>query len=368
MVDWVRNTCVLCNWLISKVDLAVLINCYVLKKSVSLDSVVDVWFRFLVKVDDLCITSAFKVEDTVVIPTMLVVSDEKSLWICRKSCLTCSWETEEDSCILTVHICVCRAVHACNTLEWEVVVHHWEHTLLHFTTIPCVDDNLLTGCDVEYNSCLWVKSKFLVVFNLCLGCVVNNEIWLEVLEFFFRRLNEHVLYKVSLPSDFNDEADSHSCIFVCTAECIDNIEFLIWEFIDSDLLDSIPSLFASWMVVVLVCITCPPDCVLWILVHDNKLVFWRTSSINTSHDVDSTKLSDLTLVKSFKTWLCLFCKQLLVGRVVDDFSGTCDTISFQIDSHINSPYSIFNYEESPLPRMRFLSEKNITNFEENITR
>ena len=40
------------------------------------------------------------------------------------------------------------------SLQWQEVVHHREHTLLHLTTIPCVDDNLLLRSYVEYNGCL----------------------------------------------------------------------------------------------------------------------------------------------------------------------------------------------------------------------
>ena len=43
MIYWVRYTSILCYALISEIDLAVCIKCNVLKKSVSLDSVLDVW-------------------------------------------------------------------------------------------------------------------------------------------------------------------------------------------------------------------------------------------------------------------------------------------------------------------------------------
>ena len=57
MVDRIRNTCVLCYALVSEVDLALSIKCYVLKKSVSLDRIVDVRLRLFVKVDNLSVAS-----------------------------------------------------------------------------------------------------------------------------------------------------------------------------------------------------------------------------------------------------------------------------------------------------------------------
>ena len=53
MLDRIRNTCILCYGLICEIKLAVFIDCNVLKKSVSLDCVVDIRLGLLVKVDDL---------------------------------------------------------------------------------------------------------------------------------------------------------------------------------------------------------------------------------------------------------------------------------------------------------------------------
>ena len=111
MVNRIGNTCVLCNLLVSEVDLAVVCNCNVLKKSISLDCVVDVRLVLLGEVDNLSIAAALEIEDAVVIPTVLVVTDEESLRICGKCCLTCTGKTEEDCCVLTFHVCVSRAVH-----------------------------------------------------------------------------------------------------------------------------------------------------------------------------------------------------------------------------------------------------------------
>ena len=36
-----------------------------------------------------------------------------------------------------------RQVHGSDAFKWEIVVHHREHTFLHLSTVPCIDDNLL---------------------------------------------------------------------------------------------------------------------------------------------------------------------------------------------------------------------------------
>ena len=158
MVDRIRYTSILGNTLIVEINLAVSINGYVLKQSISLDCVVDVGLGILVQVDNLSVASTFKIEYAVVIPTVLVITDQQTLRICRQSGLTGSGQTKEDSGVLTVHIGVCGAVHGSDALQRQVVVHHGEHTLLHLSAVPCVNDNLLTACDVECYTCLRVKA------------------------------------------------------------------------------------------------------------------------------------------------------------------------------------------------------------------
>ena len=116
MVDRVRYTCIFCYALIRKIDLSVCIQSYVLKKSVSLDCIVDIRLRFFIQINDLRIASTFEVEDTIVIPSVLIITDQKTFRICGKCRLTCSGKSEEDSCVLSVHIRICRAVHGSNAL------------------------------------------------------------------------------------------------------------------------------------------------------------------------------------------------------------------------------------------------------------
>ena len=87
---------------------------------------------------------------------MFVVADEQTLGVGRKGGFTRSRKSEEDSGVFAVEVGVGRAVHRGDAFEGQVVVHHGEHTFLHFATIPGVEDNLLSGCNVEYNGCFRV--------------------------------------------------------------------------------------------------------------------------------------------------------------------------------------------------------------------
>ena len=82
MIYWVRYTSILCYALISEIDLAVCIKCNVLKKSVTLNCIVNIRLGLFVKVDNLSIASTLEVEYAVVIPAVLIITDEETLWIC----------------------------------------------------------------------------------------------------------------------------------------------------------------------------------------------------------------------------------------------------------------------------------------------
>ena len=202
--------------------------------------------------------SKAKVENSVVVPAVFVVADEQTLRVCRKGGLACSAKSEEDGGVLALHVGICRAVHSCNTLQWKVVVHHREHTLLHFATVPGVEDNLLTAGDVEYNCGFAVEAEFLVVLNFCLRSGINGEVRFESLEFFFCRLDEHIAYEVSLPSNFHDEAHVHAGILVGTAESINYEQFLVAKLLLCKVFHYIPSFLRANVVVVLVFIGSPP--------------------------------------------------------------------------------------------------------------
>ena len=76
MVDWVRYTSILCNTLIIEINLSISCYCNILKKSISLDCIKYIRLRLLIKSDNLCITSALEVKDSVVIPTVLIITDK----------------------------------------------------------------------------------------------------------------------------------------------------------------------------------------------------------------------------------------------------------------------------------------------------
>ena len=261
---------------------------------------------------------------------MLVITDKATFRIGRKGGLASSREAEEDSCVLAVHVAVSRAVHRSDALERQIVVHHREHTLLHLTAVPGVEDHLLTGLGVESHTSIGVQTEFLVVLNLCLRCIVDDKVGLEVCEFLLCWTDEHVLNEVSLPSNLDDEANSQAGSLVGAAECINDIEILVRKFLLGNLLHSIPNLLSHGVVVVLVAFCSPPNVVVALVVIYDILVLRRTAGEDTSHYVHSTKLSLLTLLITSEGGIGLSLEQLFVGRIVSNHGRTRDTILCQI--------------------------------------
>ena len=78
MVDRVRYASVLGYALVCEVAFAAFEYCNVLKESVFLDCLVDIRLRLRIEVDNLCVAAAFIVEDSLVIPAVLIVTDKKT--------------------------------------------------------------------------------------------------------------------------------------------------------------------------------------------------------------------------------------------------------------------------------------------------
>ena len=261
---------------------------------------------------------------------MLVVADEKALGVGGKRGLAGAGKAEEDGGVLAVHVGVGRAVHRSDALEREVVVHHGEHALLHLAAVPGVDDDLLAGGDVEGHAGLGVEAELLVVFDLCLGRVVDDEVRLKVLELFRGRADEHVGDEVGLPCDLDDEADGHAGIVVRAAERVDDEQALVAKLLDSDVLDGLPGFLGHRMVVVLIGFGGPPHGVLGVVVDNDILIFGGAAGVDAGHNIDGAQLADLTLFVANQTSLGFLFEKHFVGGVAHDLGSTRNAILAQI--------------------------------------
>ena len=145
-----------------KVDHAVVICNHVLEQRVALDGLVDLRFIFCAQIDGLGVAAAFEVKNSVVIPTVLIITDQFAMGVGGKRGLPGSRKTEEEGHI-TTFADVGRAMHGKDPLHRQPVVHHGEDTLFHFAAVPGAADDGNVLFDVENNEHLGVEAMLLPV-------------------------------------------------------------------------------------------------------------------------------------------------------------------------------------------------------------
>ena len=262
MLDRIGNPGVFRHGLVRKVDPALFVQRDILEERISADRPVDIRLGLLVEVYDLRIAAALKVKDALVVPAVLIISDQKTLRIRGEGRLARPGETEEDRSMLSVQVRVRGAVHGCDALQRQVVVHHAEDALLHFPAVPGIDDDLLPARDIEKDRGLGVQAELPIIFKLRLRGIVDDEVRLEILKLLLRRIDEHIRDEVSLPGDLHDEADRHPRLLAGTAEGVHDEESLSGKLPLRKSLRTPPGLLRRRMVVVRIALAGPPDRVL----------------------------------------------------------------------------------------------------------
>ena len=75
VINRIGNTRILGHTLVRKINLPIGIHCHVLQQCISANGIINIRFGFFVQIDHLCIASALKIEDAIVIPAMLIIAD-----------------------------------------------------------------------------------------------------------------------------------------------------------------------------------------------------------------------------------------------------------------------------------------------------
>ena len=316
--------------LVMEIHLAIRVNGYVFHQGVAADGIIDIRFGVFIQVDDLGIAAAFQVEDAVIVPAVFVVADKQTVGIRGQGGLAGAGQAEEDSSVLAFQVRVGGAVHGSNALQGKVVVHHGEHALLHFAAVPGVQDHLFMAGNVKGDAGFRIQPQLLVVFYRSLGRFVNYEVRLKVLQFFFRRRNEHILYKVGLPCHFHNEADGHAGSLVGAAESVYHKQPFTAEMFYSQFLYSLPGFLAHTVVVVRIFIRSPPDSIFGIFIFHNVFVLGGTAGINACLYIYGAQFRKLALIETYQVFPHFFLKKEFVGRIVNDFRCAGNTVLFQI--------------------------------------
>lgn len=100
-LDWIGTPGVLGDRAVVKVDFTGdVVNNDVLKDTAKLDCIKDLGFLVSGEINALGVTSTLNVEDSVISPAVLIITNEVSMDVSRKSCLACARQTKEKSNII----------------------------------------------------------------------------------------------------------------------------------------------------------------------------------------------------------------------------------------------------------------------------
>ena len=178
----------------------------VFQQRIAFDGVIDIRLGFFGQLDGFGVATAFEVEHAVVIPAVFVIANQLAFWIGGQGGFAGAGQAEEHRHV-TFFTHVSRAVHGSDAFQRQQVVHHGEHTLFHFAAVPGAANQLHAFGQVESDKVFRVQALLLPVRVSAFGAVHHYEVRFEILQFFFRRANEHVFDEVRLPGNLGDKAD-----------------------------------------------------------------------------------------------------------------------------------------------------------------
>jgi hypothetical protein len=97
ILDRICTASILSQWAVSVINLSCAwMENDVLQDWTKFDSIKDLWFLFSGQIYTLGVTTTLNVEDAIVRPTVFIVSDEITMYICRQCSFPSSWKTEKE--------------------------------------------------------------------------------------------------------------------------------------------------------------------------------------------------------------------------------------------------------------------------------
>ena len=130
----------------------ILVVASVLYNGSELDGIINIGFLSTRESISLSVATSLNVEDVLISPYVLVITDEQALRVRGKGGLTSAREAKEDSGV-AIGSDVGRAVHAESATLGHVVVHDAEDAFLHLTCVGCAQNDELLGGEVDSDRC-----------------------------------------------------------------------------------------------------------------------------------------------------------------------------------------------------------------------
>src|SRR5690348_13745556 len=134
-INWICAPGVLSDACVGVIDVMILMEDDVLQDSAETQCLKNVRLAFRCKIDRLSVTASFDVENPVVAPDMLVVTDEVTFRIGRERCFACAAKTEKQRGGAGLFVSRSRAMHREQSALRREIIDHCKNTFLHLTCV-----------------------------------------------------------------------------------------------------------------------------------------------------------------------------------------------------------------------------------------
>ena len=210
-----------------------------------------VYVRLLLfaQVNGFGIASALKIKNTVIIPSMLIITYKRPFGIGRKSGLASTRKPEEDSCIIVITN-ICRTMHGSDILQGKVIIHDTEYPLLHLSSVPASKYNRHPFSKIKRRDHIRIQTLLLPAGIRGFGGIESDKIRLKIHQFFLCRADKHVFDKMGLPGNFHNKADIQTGIRISTAKAINHVKLFTRKLVYCSFLNAIPDLRTYRFIVV----------------------------------------------------------------------------------------------------------------------
>lgn len=195
----------------------------VLKDGTELDGVENIGFLLSRKTNALGVATTLDVEDTLVSPAVLIITNEGTLRISGKSCLASTRKSEEDSDISVLALVGGRVESQDIVLNRHLIEENGEDALLHFTGVFGTQNNHLLLGKVDGDRCSRGHTLCEAVSRERTG-VVDDIVGVEVLELLGCRADQHVTHEQGMVGTGADDTDIDTIALVPAGKTVNDVD------------------------------------------------------------------------------------------------------------------------------------------------
>lgn len=223
-------------------DTSIRIEDDILQNGAKLHRVEDIRLLLGGETDALGVATALDVEDTVVTPAVLVVTNQLPVGVGRQCRLSSPRQAEEQGHV-TLLTLVCRGVKGEHVvLHWHLVEENREDALLHLTGVFGAENYHLLLGEVESNGGTRCHALGELVGRER-ASIVDGVVGLEALQLLTRRADEHVAHEESMIGAGADDPHANAISLVPTGISVNNVDTASCvEVVDSTFAINLPDL------------------------------------------------------------------------------------------------------------------------------